>query len=120
MLGYYTRTQLLRGWLPPTDAAMAVSRSYFPTRGGEVVLVSAPFCFWGKYGDKELGTSHGSFYRYDTDVPIIFNGPWFVPGDYGVVDQVDFAATLSYVLRTTPPAAAAGRPLNAALKPYPR
>lgn len=120
MLGYYTRTQLLRGWLPPTDAAMAVSRSYFPTRGGEVVLVSAPFCFWGKYGDKELGTSHGSFYRYDTDVPIIFNGPWFAPGDYGVVDQVDFAATLSHVLRTTPPAAAAGRPITAALKPYPR
>lgn len=120
MLGYYTRTQLLRGWLPPTDAALAVSRSYFPIRGGEVVLVSAPFCFWGKYGDKELGTSHGSFYRYDTDVPIIFNGPWFVPGDYGVVDMVDFAATLSYVLRTTPPAAAAGRPLNSALKPYPR
>lgn len=120
MLGYYTRTQLLRGWLPPTDAAVAVSRSYFPTRGGEVVLVSAPFCFWGKYGDKELGTSHGSFYRYDTDVPMIFNGPWFVPGEYGVIDMVDFAATISHVLRTTPPAAAAGRPLNAALKPYPR
>lgn len=120
MLGYYTRTQLLRGWLPPTDAAVAVSRSYFPTRGGEVVLVSAPFCFWGKYGDKELGTSHGSFYRYDTDVPMIFNGPWFVPGEYGVVDMVDFAATISHVLRTTPPASAAGRPLNAALKPYPR
>lgn len=120
MLGYYTRTQLLRGWLPPTDAAVAVSRSYFPTRGGEVVLVSAPFCFWGKYGDKELGTSHGSFYRYDTDVPMIFNGPWFVPGEYGVVDMVDFAATISHALRTTPPASAAGRPLNAALKPYPR
>ena len=120
MLGYYTRTQLLRGWLPPTDAAMAVSRSFFPLRGGEVVLVAAPFSFWGKYGDKELGTSHGSFYRYDTDVPILFNGPWFVPGDYGVVDMVDFAATISHSLKTTPPAAAAGRPLTMALKPVPR
>ncbi len=120
MLGYYTRTQLLRGWLPPTDAAVAVSRSYFPLRGGEVVLITAPFCFWGKYGDKELGTSHGSFYRYDTDVPILLNGPWFVPGDYGVVDMVDFAATVSHVLKTTPPAAAAGRPLTMALKNNPR
>jgi hypothetical protein len=81
-----------------------------------VVLVTAPFFYWGKYGDKELGTSHGTFYRYDTDVPVAFYGPWFVPGEHGVIDMVDFAATLSHVLRLTPPAACAGRPINQILR----
>jgi predicted AlkP superfamily pyrophosphatase or phosphodiesterase len=116
VLGYYTRTQLQRGWLPPTDAAMAVARSYFMNRGGDVVVVTAPFYFWGKYGEKELGTSHGSFYRYDTDVPVALYGPWFVPGDHGVIDMVDFAATISHLLRITPPAACSGRPVMPMLR----
>ncbi|HMY59958.1 MAG TPA: alkaline phosphatase family protein, partial [Pseudomonadota bacterium] len=91
VIGYFTRTQLMRGWMPPTDVSTAVVRSYFPSRGGELVLVMAPFYFWGKYGEKEQGTSHGSFYRYDTEVPVVFYGPQFNPGEYGVIDQVDFA-----------------------------
>jgi hypothetical protein len=111
ILGYFTRTQLQNGWLPPTEAARAVVRSYFPPRGGEVVLVTAPYYFWGKYGEKDQGSTHGSFYRYDTDVPVIFSGPWFLPGDHGVIEMVDVAATLSHLLRLTPPAACEGRPL---------
>lgn len=117
VIGYVTRTQLQRGWLPPTDASVAISRSYFQPRGGDVLMVTAPFYYWGKYGDKELGTSHGTFYRYDTDVPVAFYGPWFTPGEYGVIDQVDVAATLSHVLRLTPPAACAGHPVIQLLRP---
>jgi len=116
VIGYYTRTQLMRGWVPPTDVSTAVVRSYFPSRGGELVLVMAPFYFWGKYGEKEQGTSHGSFYRYDTEVPMVFWGQPFNPGEYGVIDQVDFAATLAHSLRLTPPAACAGRPVMPMLK----
>ncbi|HNI59206.1 MAG TPA: alkaline phosphatase family protein [Pseudomonadota bacterium] len=117
VIGYFTRTQLMRGWMPPTDVSTAVVRSYFPSRGGELVLVMAPFYFWGKYGEKEQGTSHGSFYRYDTEVPVVFYGPQFNPGEYGVIDQVDFAATLAHSLKLTPPAACAGRPMMPMLKP---
>src|SRR5262249_45213537 len=45
VIGYFTRTQLTRGWVPSTDAATAVTRSYFPSRGGEVLLVMAPFYY---------------------------------------------------------------------------
>ena len=117
VIGYYTRTQLMRGWVPPTDVSTAVVRSYFPSRGGELVLVMAPFYFWGKYGEKEQGTSHGSFYRYDTEVPMVFWGQPFNGGEYGVIDQVDFAATLAHALRLTPPAACVGRPVMMMLKP---
>ncbi len=120
VLGFFTRTQLLRGWLPPTDAAAAVSRSYFPPRAGDVVVVTSPFYYWGKYGEKEQGSSHGTFYRYDTDVPVAFYGPWFQPGEYGVIEMVDFAATLAHALRLTPPSSCAGRPVTAMLKPVQR
>ncbi|HMU39857.1 MAG TPA: alkaline phosphatase family protein [Pseudomonadota bacterium] len=117
VIGYYTRTQLMRGWIPPTDISSAVLRSYFPSRGGEIVLVMAPFYFWGKYGEKEQGTSHGSFYRYDTEVPMVFWGQPYNPGEYGVIDQIDFAATLSHSLKINPPAGCAGRPFMPMLKP---
>lgn len=117
VIGYYTRTQLMRGWVPPTDISSAVLRSYFPSRGGEIVLVMAPFYFWGKYGEKEQGTSHGSFYRYDTEVPMVFWGQPYNPGEYGVIDQIDFAATLSHSLKINPPAGCAGRPFMPMLKP---
>jgi hypothetical protein len=106
--------------MPPNEMATAVSRSYFPLRGGDVVMVLMPYYFWGKYGEKEKGTSHGSFYRYDTDVPVIFwnggAGGVFNPGNYGVIDQVDFAATLAHALRITPPSSCAGRPILPALR----
>lgn len=116
VLTYFTRTQLMRGWLPPTEAATAVARSFYPSRAGEVVLVTAPFYFWGKYGENEQGSSHGSFYRYDTDVPVALYGPWFQPGEYGVIEMVDFAATLAHALKLTPPAACSGRPVSAMLR----
>ncbi len=120
VLTYFTRTQLQRGWLPPTEAATSVSRSYFPSRAGDVVVVTAPFYFWGKYGENEQGSSHGSFYHYDTDVPVAFYGPWFQPGEYGVIEMVDFAATLSHALKLTPPAACTGHPVSAMLRPVQR
>ena len=116
VIGYFTRTQLLRGWLPPTEGARAVSRSYSPLRGGEVVLVTAPFYFWGKYGEKDQGSTHGSFYRYDTDVPVVLSGPWFQPGQHGTIEMVDVAATLAQVLGLTPPAACEGRPVEKMLR----
>lgn len=116
VLGFFTRSQLLRGQLPPTEAARAVARSYFPPRGGDLVLVTAPFYFWGKYGEKDQGSTHGSFYRYDTDVPVFFLGPWFTPGDYGVIEMVDVAATVSHVLKLTPPSGCEGRPLLRTLR----
>jgi predicted AlkP superfamily pyrophosphatase or phosphodiesterase len=115
-IGFYTRTQLLDGEVPPTAAARAVARSFFPARCGDVIAVQAPFSYWGKYGEKNYGGSHGSFYRYDTDVPLIFSGAPFKPGFHGAAEQVDLAATLAHVLGITPPAACEGEVLTRVLK----
>ncbi len=109
---YFTRTQLLHGWLPPTPIARAVARSYVPTRSGDVVLLQAPFSFWGKYGEKDWGDTHGSPYRYDTDVPLVFLGKGVVAGRRGQADMVDVAATLARRLGLPMPAACEGEPLS--------
>lgn len=111
ILGYHTRTQILSGWLPPTESARAVARSYVPTRSGDVVLVQAPFSFWGKYGEKDWGGTHGSSYRYDTDVPLVFWGRPFPAGRHGEAEMVDLAATVARVLGLQLPAACEGHPL---------
>jgi predicted AlkP superfamily pyrophosphatase or phosphodiesterase len=116
VLGYHTRTQLQNGWLPPTELARAVARSYVPTRSGDVVIVQAPFSFWGKYAEKDAGATHGSFFRYDTDVPLVFVGKPFRPGNYGDAEMVDLAPTLTELLGVARPAACEGRPLFESLR----
>lgn len=115
-IGYFTRTQLERGWVPTTRAAQAVTLSFYPARAGDVIAVQAPFSFWGKYGEKEFGGSHGSFYRYDTDVPVVFYGAAFKPGRHGDAEMVDLAATLSRALGVGAPAACEGRALDRLLR----
>lgn len=106
--GFLTRTQLMTGAVPPTDLARSLVRSYHAPRGGDVVMWTQPFYFWGKYGEKDQGSTHGTWYRYDSEVPVILVGPGVRPGRYGVREMVDVAPTLSYLLGLTAPAGSEG------------
>lgn len=106
--GYFTRAQLIRGAVPSTPLALSILRSYHAPRGGDVVLWTLPFYFWGKYGEKDVGSTHGTFYRYDSEVPVLMAGPGIKPGVYGVREMVDVAATISYGLGITAPAGSEG------------
>ena len=51
----------------------------------------------------KYGTSHGTPYHYDTDVPIVFYGPGVVAGQYDdTVYTVDLAPTMAALLKITP------------------
>ena len=106
--GYFTRSQLVRGSVPATPLGISILRSYFAPRGGDVVMWTLPFYFWGKYGEKDVGSTHGTFYRYDSEVPVLLVGPGVRPGRYGVREMVDVAPTLSLLLGLTAPAASEG------------
>ena len=106
--GYFTRSQLLRGAVPATPLALSILRSYHAPHGGDVVLWTLPYYFWGKYGEKDVGSTHGTFYRYDSEVPVLLSGPGVRPGRYGVREMVDVAATLSQLLGVTSPAGCEG------------
>ncbi len=106
--GFFTRTQLLRGEVPDTEMGRALQRTYYAPRGGDVVMWMLPFYFWGKYAEKDAGSTHGTSYRYDAEVPVLISGAGVKPGRYGTREMIDLAPTLSYLLGVATPAGSEG------------
>jgi predicted AlkP superfamily pyrophosphatase or phosphodiesterase len=98
--------------------AKAASLSEFPGRGGDLVVLTKPNWFFDrrdKSGAWGEGTTHGSPYPYDQDVPIILMGPGIRAGKYSdAVTPADLAPTLAKLTGITI-ARTDGRPLAAAL-----
>jgi predicted AlkP superfamily pyrophosphatase or phosphodiesterase len=85
----------------------------FPAQGNiEMVITLTPFSiFFG------IVATHGSPYDYDTNVPLIFAGPWFAPGRYPeFVRTVDLAPTLAEIAGVKPSEKLDGAVLRRALK----
>ncbi len=108
-LTFFTRARLLQGAVEDTALGRAAQLSFFPERSGDLVLVTRPHFFWGKYGERSAGSTHGSPYRYDSHVPMIFWGAGIRPGVFADrADPVDFPSTLANLLGSDPPACAEG------------
>ncbi len=105
-------SDLRSGRLPEASMIQQIRRNFHPKRSGDIYLVQEPY--WFLYSDESipLCTIHGSPWRYDTYVPIIFAGAG-VPAQQinRLVHPVDIAATLSACVGSKPPSAAAGEPL---------
>ncbi len=90
---------------------LAASRSYYPGRSGDVVIVPKPY-----WMSAASGTTHGTSHAYDQRVPIILMGPGIVPGIYlQPASPVDIAPTLALLAGVTL-AEPSGRVLAEALK----
>jgi predicted AlkP superfamily pyrophosphatase or phosphodiesterase len=110
----FTRTQFLTGQLRDTPLARKAANSYNPTRSGDVFLIAQPFAV---ITNNMTGTSHGTPWNYDAQVPLVFWGHAFNPGTYASSAQpIDLASTLAAALGVTQPSAAQGRPLAYILK----
>lgn len=98
--------------------AKAASLSEFPGRGGDLVVLTKPYWFFdhrGKSGAWGAGTTHGSPYPYDQQVPILLMGPGIRAGKYSdAVTPADIAPTLAKLTGVTI-ARTDGQPLTAAL-----
>ncbi len=111
------------GYFVPSGAASfqspettrPIARSWAPQRAGDVLLAYQPY-HSELFGDGR-GVSPGSFYTYDTRVPLIFWGAAF-RGHVSdrAVSPADLAATLAAALDIPPPASSTGRVLAEALK----
>ena len=106
--GYFTREQLLTGQVPDTMIGRSMLKTYYAPRGGDVVAWVLPLYFWGKYGEKHGGSTHGTIYHYDSEVPVFMMGKHIAQGRYGSRDQADLAATLSHLLGIPKPAGCEG------------
>jgi arylsulfatase A-like enzyme len=110
----FTRTQFLTGSLPNSALARKAANSFNPKRSGDVFLVLMPYTVPGVGA---MGTSHGTPWNYDAQVPLVFWGSAFKPGFYATACQpIDLTATLAAILGLTQPSGAEAAPLAAALK----
>jgi len=113
ILAYYTRDQIQNGKMPNNRWSPMFEKSFYAARSGDVLLQTKPYYFWGSYGEKDSGSTHGSPYEYDTHVPLIFMGAGIRPGTYkGNVDITDIAPTLAGVLSIATPVGNEGRALH--------
>ena len=110
----YTRTQMETGAVA-TRMDTLMRRAWNRQLSGDLMVVTKPAWYFGKGAG---GTSHGTPYTYDTNVPLMVFGPrWIKPGAYGqYAEVVDLAPTLAHLLRIRQPSASEGRVLTEAVR----
>ncbi len=103
---------LLEGKLADTELNRSVLRNYNPKRSGEIYIVNEPYWYINDFDGLEVASTHGSPWKYDTSVPIIFAGNGLTHHTvFRNVETVDIALTLSNYIKIKIPSAAAGHPL---------
>jgi hypothetical protein len=111
----YTRSQFEAGGATGTRMDLLMRRAWNRQLSGDLMVVTKPYVF---FGSGSTGSSHGTPYAYDTNVPLLMMGPrWIKGGDYGqYAEVVDLAPTLAHLLKVRPPAASEGRVLTELLR----
>ncbi|MBZ4414573.1 alkaline phosphatase family protein [Myxococcus sp. XM-1-1-1] len=92
----------------PAGHLATLRKGYYPERSGDVLYMLAPFQV--VYYDAQ-GSTHGSPYSYDSQVPVVFAGKGVKPGTYMTeLDPVDVAPTLAALMEMGMPASTEGKP----------
>jgi hypothetical protein len=105
----YSENLLRQGRYDEGGTKGMVIRGYHPKRSGDVIIVLEP----GWYGAGRVqGTTHGSPYTYDTNVPMLFFGHGVRKGSSVRYHPVtDIAPTISVLLNIKFPSACTGQPV---------
>ncbi len=107
---------LIEGKTPDTRLYRQILRNFNPKRSGDIYLVLEPQWFVNDFDGLTVASTHGSPWRYDTFVPIIFAGNGLAAKNvFREVQTVDIALTLSKYLKIKAPSGATGAPLTEVL-----
>lgn len=111
---------LTEGSFPDTPLDQAILRNYNSKRSGDIYIVFKPGWFINDFDGLTVASVHGSPWRYDKFVPVIFVGPGMVPQRvFREIETVDVAPTLSAILGITYPSGSVGKPLVEVLQTRP-
>jgi len=95
------------------DIAARVQRGFYFHRSGDVAIVLEPGWVSEMKEGTTQGSSHGSAYAYDTNIPLIWFGANVKSGQsFTYHPVVDIAATLAAILHTKYPSACIGNPIT--------
>ncbi len=92
-----------------TDRALAarIRNNLHRDREGDIYIVQEPY--WFNFDPGPVAVMHGSPWKYDTHVPVIFAGSSVATGVvYRPIQPADVAPTLAALLGMSPPASAQG------------
>jgi predicted AlkP superfamily pyrophosphatase or phosphodiesterase len=100
----------------PTNSLIEqVRNNHHVSRSGDIYIIHDPY--WFLFDKGPVTAMHGTPWRYDTHVPIIFMGPGIQSKTvHRRVHPVDVAPTIAALLGMTPPASAQGSTLDEVLK----
>ncbi len=102
-----TREDLM-GRTDLTGLGRTIQLGYFPGRSGDVVYIPKPFMVTI---EEATGTSHGTPYGYDSEVPLVFYGKGVKRGVYPqYADPVEVAPTMASILEMAGPSSSEGKP----------
>ena len=102
--------------LQATPVLQRVRRNNHRQRSGNIYVVQERY--WYLFEGGSIAAMHGSPWKYDTHVPIIFAGSGLKPERvHRPVHPTDVAPTLALLLGTKFPSAADGQPLIEVLQP---
>jgi predicted AlkP superfamily pyrophosphatase or phosphodiesterase len=88
-----------------------IQKGFYPQRSGNVCVTYQQNVFDNEYHNGK-GTTHGSHYTYDTQVPFLLYGWKIKPGKTGKPTYVtDVAPSIAYLLHITTPYGAIGKPV---------
>jgi predicted AlkP superfamily pyrophosphatase or phosphodiesterase len=89
----------------------AVRRNHHEHRSGDIYVIQDPY--WFLFDEGPIAGMHGTPWRYDTHVPIIFAGAGIDDETISrLVHPVDVAPTIANIMGMTPPAASQGAALT--------
>ena len=101
------------GNLPDTELSRAVLRNFNAKRSGDVYVVFKPNWFINDFDGLVVASTHGSPWRYDSFVPVVFAGSEIRQQRiHRRIFTVDVARTLAAYLGIRPPSGATGRVLH--------
>ncbi|MEO5967432.1 MAG: hypothetical protein ABIP68_02505, partial [Ferruginibacter sp.] len=99
----------LNNQILPQKIKENLQNGYYYNRSGDIKIIMEP-----QYTDyKKMGAEHGSFYNYDTHIPLIFYGWNIKPGkSYKNVFITDLAPTICAMLKIQMPNSSIGDVLD--------
>ena len=117
--GAFSSTALRTASLPDTLLMRSILKNFHPKRSGDVYVVFEPYVYITDFDGLSVASTHGSPWRYDTYVPVIFAGAGLKPTTVSrPVTPYDVAPTLSNFLGVKPPSSAIGSPLLEVVSDY--
>ncbi|MGI9568383.1 MAG: alkaline phosphatase family protein, partial [Desulfobulbia bacterium] len=106
-------TALMQGRVADTPLNRLILNGHNSKRSGDILVVFEPHWFINDFDGLIVASTHGSPWRYDTFVPVIFAGAGLKPQSiYREIQTVDVATTLSAFIGTMQPSGAGGQILH--------